>query len=86
MLISLPFFRKLGLIIITTACISSCQHDQSISKNIETVQASEKLASVTRENNVITHDFSAHWISPSLILLPKSNIHQKHTLILTTIS
>jgi pullulanase-type alpha-1,6-glucosidase len=49
-------------------------------KNIETVQANEKLASVVSDNTH-TQDFSAHWITPSLILLPESNIHQKHTLI-----
>lgn len=77
MLIFLPSFRKLGLIMITTTCISSCQHEQ----NIESVHASEKLVTVASDKHTITHDFSAHWITPTLILLPKSNLHQKHTLI-----
>ncbi|MBA6372550.1 pullulanase-type alpha-1,6-glucosidase [Colwellia sp. BRX8-4] len=77
MRISLARFRQLSLIIITTTCLSSCQHDQSIPTRTQLTETSVKSAAVSP---LVSQDFSAHWLTPELLLLPEDNLHQQHTL------
>jgi hypothetical protein len=77
MRISLARSRQLSLIIITTTCISSCQHDQSIPTRTQLTETSVKSVAVPP---LVSQDFSAHWLTPELLLLPEDNLHQQHTL------
>lgn len=77
MRISLARFRQLGLIIITTTCLSSCQHDKNIPTTTQVTETGVKSVAVFP---LVSQDFSAHWLTPELLLLPKDNLHQQHTL------
>jgi pullulanase-type alpha-1,6-glucosidase len=76
MLNSLSYFFKrdvpLALIALTALTLTACQYDNENSNN---------KTDNTQEESSLTVDFSAHWIKPQLLLLPKSNIYQQHTLV-----
>jgi pullulanase len=50
------------------------------SNNTDTIQSNKKTKPVALLVNSTTQDFSAHWLSPKLILLPQNNLHQQHNL------
>jgi pullulanase-type alpha-1,6-glucosidase len=77
-----PLLKKetpLALITITLLTLTACQQNNNSSitqhKNLNNKSIGSKV------ENLTTQDFSAHWLTPQLLLLPNSNIHQKHTLI-----
>lgn len=77
MLISLPLLRTLGLIALAAFSLTACQIEQRAkSENKQTPNETRDLLA-----EKITADFSAHWLTPELILLPKSNKHEQHILI-----
>jgi len=69
------FFKRdipLVLITLTALTLTACQHDNKNSNN---------KISDSKKTSPFTEDFSAHWLTPQLLLLPKSNSHQQHTLV-----
>jgi len=79
MLFSSSIFRTLGFISLTALSLTACQNEQS-AKNKQ-IQGETTAVS---EEEATTSDFSAHWLTPELILLPISNKHEQHVLISQT--
>jgi len=78
MLMSFPLFRTLGFISLTTICLASCQHEQSLQNSYD---ATHDETTSLPEANTSSFDFSVHWLTPELLLLPKINTHQQHNLV-----
>jgi pullulanase-type alpha-1,6-glucosidase len=71
--LSSSFLKRCLLLTFTSLALIACQYGSN--------KQATNVRSIKVESTIFTHDFSAHWLTPTLLLLPKTNKYQQHILV-----